>query len=233
MRCFALALLVGLSACASIQVDQGAQPQRRQGQNIAIGETAEASVGSTMLAQYDYMAVVRAVATAPFSRGIMLSSIQVQDRQVFVRTVVGGNREAWCSTTPAYFSMGDNRSVCMFDPTQTGLQPGGAGIFTTGYVAGTLSSITYDVQVPYRVEEIPLRGGFKNELLYQGFDRGVVRVSYREYSDDLARPAYQQDLSYTLEAGGAPTPISFRNARLEVFSAGNNSIRYRVLSGFR
>jgi hypothetical protein len=72
------------------------------------------------------------------------------------------------------------------------------GRFTTAYVVGTLASTKLDVDVPYTVREEAIGSGFKYELLYQGFDRGVARVTYREYLADLARPAFQQDLTYTL-----------------------------------
>ena len=73
-------------------------------------------------------------------------------------------------------------------------------------------------------------GGFRYELLYQGISGNVVSLLYREYIDDLARPAFQQDLSYTLAAEGA-TEVSFRGTRLRIQSANNNGIRYEVLAG--
>ena len=73
-------------------------------------------------------------------------------------------------------------------------------------------------------------GGFRYELLYQGISGNVVSLLYREYIDDLARPAFQQDLSYTLAPEGA-TEVSFRETRLRILSADNNRIRYQLLSG--
>ncbi len=72
--------------------------------------------------------------------------------------------------------------------------------------------------------------GFKYELLYQGIAAGVVSLLYREYVDDLVRPAFQQDLSYTLSPQG-PTEISFRGTRIVIEAADNKGIRYRVLTG--
>ena len=57
-----------------------------------------------------------------------------------------------------------------------------------------------------------------------------MSLLYREYIDDLARPAFQQDLSYTLAAEG-PTEVSFRGTRFRILSADNNKIRYELLSG--
>ena len=74
--------------------------------------------------------------------------------------------------------------------------------------------------------------GSRTELLYQGLDRGVVRLSFREFVNELARPAFTQELTYTLEPGGRATTISFRRVRIEILSASNNEIRYRVIAGF-
>jgi hypothetical protein len=41
-------------------------------------------------------------------------------------------------------------------------------------------------------------GGYRWELLYDGVDGSTLKVTYREYKDDLARPAFFQSASYTL-----------------------------------
>jgi hypothetical protein len=73
-------------------------------------------------------------------------------------------------------------------------------------------------------------GGFKYKLLYQGISAGVVSILYREYLGSLVRPAFQQDLSYTLRPDG-PTDISFRTIQLRIESADNNTIVYAVKRG--
>lgn len=74
--------------------------------------------------------------------------------------------------------------------------------------------------------------GFRRELIYEGVSGNVVDILYREFVNDLARPAFQQDLHYTLQSPG-PTEVSFRSARVRIHSADNNAIRYEVLSGLR
>jgi hypothetical protein len=74
--------------------------------------------------------------------------------------------------------------------------------------------------------------GFRYELLYQGLSAGVVKILYREYFDSLVRPAFQQELSYTLEEPG-PTEISFRSIRMTIHSADNNRLEYTINDGLR
>lgn len=54
------------------------------------------------------------------------------------------------------------------------------------------------VKVPYSrrmVEVPPAKPGFKRTILYQGSSQDGLRFSYREFSDDLARPAFEEQLS--------------------------------------
>ncbi len=72
--------------------------------------------------------------------------------------------------------------------------------------------------------------GFKAELIYEGVATGVLRLLYREFSESLARPAFQQELTYTMDREG-PTIVGFRSLNIEVESAENSGIQYRVVSG--
>ena len=85
--------------------------------------------------------------------------------------------------------------------------------------------------VGYRQGNQTIEDGFKYELIYQGRDGNVARIAYREYTDNLARPAFSQELTYTLEAG-AGTPVRFREVSLTIHQADNNQIVYTVQSGF-
>lgn len=67
---------------------------------------------------------------------------------------------------------------------------------------------------------------FKRELVYTGLARGSMSITYREYKNDFARPAFSQHLSYDLSEG---TVIGFRGARFEILNATNLGLKYRVL----
>lgn len=71
---------------------------------------------------------------------------------------------------------------------------------------------------------------FRREILYQGAGGGVLRLLYREFSNDMARPAFSQELTYDL-VSGEETTVAFRACRIRVLSAGNEGIRYVVQSG--
>ena len=74
--------------------------------------------------------------------------------------------------------------------------------------------------------------GFRQELSYSGIDKGVILISYREFSVGIqgayARPAFSQELRYDLSSSKT---ITFREVRIEVDTATSEKIRYKVLSG--
>jgi hypothetical protein len=68
---------------------------------------------------------------------------------------------------------------------------------------------------------------FRRELIYSGVTQSSLSILYREFIDNLARPAFSQELKYDLARGAT---IGYKGARFEVLSAGNTSITYRVLA---
>lgn len=68
---------------------------------------------------------------------------------------------------------------------------------------------------------------FRQELVYSGVAKGVVSLTYREFSQDLARPAFTQILTYDLADG---KEIGFRGARIRIDEASNVALRYTVLA---
>jgi hypothetical protein len=66
---------------------------------------------------------------------------------------------------------------------------------------------------------------FKRELVYGGISQDTITISYREFVNDIARPAFTQDLKYDLSKG---KEIGFRGSRFEVLNATNTSITYKV-----
>lgn len=66
---------------------------------------------------------------------------------------------------------------------------------------------------------------FRRELIYSGVSQGTVSIEYREFINDMARPAFSQTLRYDLSEGDV---IGFRGARFQILDASNIDIRYKV-----
>ena len=68
--------------------------------------------------------------------------------------------------------------------------------------------------------------GFKRELIYSGTSKGTVSLQYREFVNDLARPAFSQQLSYDLSEGNE---IGYKGARCLILKATNVILRVKLL----
>lgn len=67
---------------------------------------------------------------------------------------------------------------------------------------------------------------FITQLIYSGKSGNTIRVTYREFSNNMARPAFNQDLTYDLSESQR---ITFRNTVIEVKEATNSFIKFVVL----
>lgn len=70
------------------------------------------------------------------------------------------------------------------------------------------------------------KDSFSKELIYSGMSQNTITISYREFSDNAARPAFAQELKYDLSQSD---PIGFRGARFQIVKATNSGLVYKVI----
>ncbi|SFP85451.1 hypothetical protein [Hydrogenimonas thermophila] len=88
--------------------------------------------------------------------------------------------------------------------------------------------------IAYSLSKTPPNFGedsFKYIVLYQGKKGNVIKISFREFINNLARPAFTQDIEYELNSNGS-TIIGFKGLRIEVLKATNLDITYKVLKDY-
>ncbi len=81
------------------------------------------------------------------------------------------------------------------------------------------------LDVSKTISEVWSSDSFKKELVYGGLSQKTISISYREFSDGTARPAFTQELKYDLTEGNE---IGFRGARFLVIKASNTMLKYKV-----
>lgn len=69
----------------------------------------------------------------------------------------------------------------------------------------------------------------RRELIYNGRAGNTIRLLYREFSRDMIRPAFSQELTYDLDEDNI---IGFQGVRIEILETSNVNITYRLLNGF-
>jgi len=70
---------------------------------------------------------------------------------------------------------------------------------------------------------------FKRELIYNGKAGSVIKLLYREFNNDFARPAFSQEITYDLSQSNI---VGFKGSRLKILKADNLQINYIVLKPF-
>jgi hypothetical protein len=71
--------------------------------------------------------------------------------------------------------------------------------------------------------------GFQQTLIYSGRVGDKVRITYREFSQGMVRGAFSNDVEYDLSVSNI---IRYKGAEMEILSADNMKISYKVLKNF-
>lgn len=66
-------------------------------------------------------------------------------------------------------------------------------------------------------------------LIYSGRIGNRITLGYREFSNDMARPAFNNDVTYDLDESKI---LGYKGARIEVLNASNTELTYKVLADF-
>jgi len=77
-----------------------------------------------------------------------------------------------------------------------------------------------------KIEGFSVPGSFAVELIYAGLSGTTIRITYREYADGLARPAFYQELIYDLANSKI---FTFRSIVFEVLEATNSCMTYKII----
>ncbi len=207
-----LTVLSALTACTAIQNSS----EVREGARYKDGESGSARVGEVMIDRYRYRTEILAqpLAIIPAASG----RLQVRSGATLVGRKVDGEF-AFCTRLEGNFA-------CFFD-ADADKAFDHVKVVNLG-IASSKQVLT--PAAPYTLSDAPRATGYRYELVYEGRSEQVIDLSYREFIDDMSRPAFEQDLHYTLTAEGT-TEITFRSARLRIAAADNQAIRFDILSG--
>ena len=216
LNSIAVASVLAVSGCASVQPQQATY---QTGKFPEIGTRTTVAVGQVMISKYDYLSQSGATLRDQVSGSFWMSRSGLTAGAKLVGAVSSGEL-VYCQP-PARLG-----APCLKDTNSDGR-------FDYAYTMNAYGFLVNGVEIEpasYRAGDQAIKDGFKYELIYQGNDNGVVRIAYREYTENLARPAFSQDLTYTLELSG--TQVRFRDVSAVIHAADNNQIEYTVGSGF-
>ncbi|TPE64468.1 hypothetical protein FJQ54_01440 [Sandaracinobacter neustonicus] len=73
------------------------------------------------------------------------------------------------------------------------------------------------------------KGTFRQQLSFLGVSGSTLRFSYREFVNDMARPAFTDEVTFTL-SGTFPETITYKDVVIDVLGISNAGLRYVVKS---
>ncbi|NDP28499.1 MAG: hypothetical protein GZ087_13900 [Flavobacterium sp.] len=102
------------------------------------------------------------------------------------------------------------------------------------FISSLAGFTTKDLKEKIKIEETEFsdtncKSCFKREFIYNGKVGKNVKFIYREFINDMARPAFNQELQYDLDESKI---IGFKGLRIEILSVTNTNIEYKILSSF-
>jgi hypothetical protein len=182
-----------------------------------IGETVTKSIGDILLSQgmkesYDAVEVLTDENRGRVPKGIYIATKNKQGYTIY-------------EPHPSEFSLNrtlGNNFIAIKDGQMYYCAYGGYGnVFPYTKIPGTSYRIT--------TAFVESRNNFQQLLIYTGKEQNIIKLSYREFAGDMARPAFTVDTTYDLDDSNE---IAYRQARLKILEASNISITYIVLHNF-
>ena len=209
-------LAIMMVGCASFSV----QPNYFQ----SVGETdsgtlLRAYVGDILYTKYDYES--RDFVRLTFENSCGMGCTLVATDTIFLASQVNGKYGACGMGQTKTGMMGFMQPInlCVIDEDRDGVMESWAGSGINGKLKNP---------VPYQFQTADSVRGKKKELIYQGKQADTLRFRYREYINDIVRPAFDQTVEYNLDRDSM---VTFRGMKILVDKADNQEISYRIVSG--
>ena len=98
-------------------------------------------------------------------------------------------------------------------------------IGAVGGMASKVNPTKYQETVADRIID---GDGFRSIVYLTGIANNTLRLSYREFKNDFARPAFTQDLEFGLN-DILPQEVNFKNVRMRILQADGNGLKYVII----
>lgn len=219
--CAALLALGLLSGCATTNTNY--RPVATEISDPPIGKVVTADVGGTMLRQGKYVEHDAIFLADDVKVGIL--GTYTFQRGYYVREGEDSKNEFYRPEV----SQEGGRVVqgALADPFRTILVPK-----TKNEICGVSAfggKVCKDFTVQRLKRPALTSDGFQQTLLYSGRIGNKINVSYREFSNNVARPAFNNEVEYDLSESKT---IGYKGAEIEIIEATNRLITYKVVRNF-
>jgi hypothetical protein len=209
-----LLLIVSLTTSAAAQIQQGIRP--------AIGAVTSITVGDVMLEEYRFVGSPGIVL-----RGPILANWGTLERvELPAGTPLAIIRQKHLKACQVRTNFGWD--TCVIDSSDRGVIDR-VSFNDVGGAKDVHPPVPYDLR-PVRIGVRPRLGegdDFKKQLVFTGATANALTLSYREFADDLARPAFTEQLTVPLSEP-FPQRIAVKGHIFMVTSVDAMGLRYTI-----
>lgn len=201
------------------------RPEFRQSDTLALDVLQQKTVGESMIEKTLLHYYPGFIAEREYSASHIGARFPLITRgQEWICRQKEESGNYWCDPTVPWgivsLPLGVTQSASMYSLV---ISPEGNLV---GYVVQKGTSYYFPEQpVIFKVATIPQEGSLKQELIYNGKSKDTIKIAYREFKDNFARPAFYQDLTYDMAES---REIGFKGMIIEVVDATNSFIKFIV-----
>jgi hypothetical protein len=205
-----LILIVGLISAASY--GQNLSPEVTISHVPAPGNQQTVSVGTTI---HEYSRTYSFNATVP--------EIQMSGGQWLIPLTVEPGTPMFPVSTKAKFKACATAGPC-------GLDDDGDGTFDRMAADDFKTALKLKVKVPYRTTRLTVDNpdSLRQIIIYSGATGDTLRLSYREFSNNMARPAFTEELIIPITAK-FPQDVAVKAVKFRIHSIDGLGMKYEIL----
>jgi hypothetical protein len=227
-KSFIVSVAFFVTACVPLCAQEPTTVLKRRGETPELNTPTLKEVGDALYAKFNFTETSGIKLNQAMTTKLLTRKINIPEA-AFLWRHDEKKTSSFCAgraTVPGLWK--EEEVVCFRDNNRDGRLD---SIHILGTAFGSWSELKEPIFF-HEATQLAPGGGYRYELLYEGVAAGVLRLTYREFVNDMARPSFTQELTYTLDPTGQGM-VAFRGARLRILQASNESVKYEVLTGIR
>jgi hypothetical protein len=188
-----------------------------------LGTPAVVSVGDTVYEKSHLTVLPAFVVDQSFSGKNVFARVTVSPGDKFVQIPSKSNLKA-CRSPSVDAFLKKLYDACLYDDN-------GDGTFDRYGGNEVQGGKRLPTPMPYKPSEFinPTSDALKQTVIFLGSTKDTLRLSYREFINDMARPAFTEE--YTFPLGTTfPQTVSFKSVKLSVTSIDGEGLHYSIVS---
>jgi hypothetical protein len=188
-----------------------------------LGTPAIVSVGDTVYEKSHLTVLPAFVVDQSFSGKNVFARVTVSPGDKFVQVSSKSNLKA-CRSPSVDAFLKKLYDACLYDDN-------GDGAFDRYGGNEVQGGKSLPTPMPYKPSEFinPTSDALKQTVIFLGSTKDSLRLSYREFINDMARPAFTEEYTFPLGAT-FPQTISFKSVKLSVTSIDGEGLHYSIVS---